>query len=421
MRTLLIFTALFMQMLMPLIADSQTIKSGNDLWCMEFLDEYTGLTYGDGGLIKQTTDGGTTWIDKVSNTASTLKKSTIITDDNIVVVGLNGTIIKSTDLGETWIEKSSGVINDLYGISFGGRSSEVGISVGSNGTVLRTTDQGETWVTVLTGGDKQKSVNFKAVTLSSESKGILAGDNGIILITSDGGLSWYRCSSDIPRINFKFAISLSENITFITGDNGTILETTDAGESWFALNTGVTSTIYRIRFADDQTAIAVGSQGTIIRTMDGGESWESESAPTANNLYCLFVVNSMTSYTGGESGVIMKTTDGGITWDADKDPLQDPLKDIYAGSNIKLSAYPNPSNPVTKISYKLNQNADIKIKIYDIDGREVETLANSFQETGNYSVIFNGTGLSSGIYFCRITVQTNNSITAKTMKIILVK
>lgn len=421
MRTLLIITALLMQMLMPLIADSQVKKTGSDLWCMEFLDEYTGLTYGEGGLIKQTTDGGTTWIDKVSNTASTLKKSTVITDDNIVVVGLNGTIIKSTDLGETWTEKSTGVINDLYGVSFGGRLSEVGISVGSNSTILRTTDRGETWVTVLTGGDKQKSVNYRAVTLSSENTGIIAGDNGIILITSDGGLSWYRCSSDIPRINFKFAISLSENNIFVTGDNGTILETTDAGESWFALNTGVTSTIYRVRFADDQTAIAVGSQGTIIKTIDGGASWEPENAVTSNNLYCLFVVDPLTSYTGGESGVILKTTDGGITWDADKDPLKDPLKDNNAGSNIKLSAYPNPSNPVTKISYSLTQNADIKIKIYDIEGREAITLVNSYQETGSYSVIFNGTGLSSGIYFCRITVQTNNSITAKTMKIILVK
>lgn len=418
MKTLLIFKFLIALAFLPLNTLTQDRKTGNDLWCMEFVDEFTGITFGGSGIIKQTTDGGVSWIDKTSNTPNTLKKSAIIIDDEIVVVGLNGTILKSNDIGETWTTKTSGIANDLYGVSFGGRFSEVGIAVGNNSSILRTTDQGETWNTILTVNDRQRSVNFKAVTMSSESKGILAGDNGTILLTNDGGLSWHRCSSDIPNVNFKFIISLSEDNSFVTGNNGTILETTDAGESWFALNTGVTNTIYRIRFADDQTAIAIGTEGTVLKSTDGGLSWVNEVSGTINNLNCLFVVNESIAYTGGNNEIILKTTDGGISWN---EYIPGKLTKNTKMEYMTINCYPNPSNPVTKISYSLVQNANICVKIYDTAGREVTTLVNSFQQQGDYSVIFNGTGLSSGIYFCRLTVQNNNSITAKTMKIILVK
>jgi subtilisin family serine protease len=60
---------------------------------------------------------------------------------------------------------------------------------------------------------------------------------------------------------------------------------------------------------------------------------------------------------------------------------------------------PNPFNPSTTISYSINANSSVSIKIYNILGSEVYTLVNARQNAGNYSVSFNGGNLSSGVYF----------------------
>ena len=65
--------------------------------------------------------------------------------------------------------------------------------------------------------------------------------------------------------------------------------------------------------------------------------------------------------------------------------------------------YPNPFNPVTTISYTLPVGAMVTMAVYDLLGRKVRTLVDEFQEIGRYSVVFDGDGLSSGIYFCQLT------------------
>ena len=64
--------------------------------------------------------------------------------------------------------------------------------------------------------------------------------------------------------------------------------------------------------------------------------------------------------------------------------------------------YPNPFNPTTNIQYDLPSDNFVSIKIFDITGREITTLVNEFKTAGRYSVGFNGTNLSSGIYYYKI-------------------
>jgi len=85
--------------------------------------------------------------------------------------------------------------------------------------------------------------------------------------------------------------------------------------------------------------------------------------------------------------------------------------------NFVLSNYPNPFNPSTSIVFTLNKNAFVKLKIYDILGREVGNLLNEYREMGSYTFSFNGSFLSSGIYLCRLEI--NNEIFTK--KLILNK
>lgn len=67
-----------------------------------------------------------------------------------------------------------------------------------------------------------------------------------------------------------------------------------------------------------------------------------------------------------------------------------------------LQNYPNPFNPSTLISYQLPSNSLVSLKVYDAIGREMATLVNEVKEAGSYSVQFNASHLSSGIYFYTI-------------------
>jgi len=64
-----------------------------------------------------------------------------------------------------------------------------------------------------------------------------------------------------------------------------------------------------------------------------------------------------------------------------------------------LQNYPNPFNPVTSIRYSIPESGKVKLRIYDFLGREIRTLVDEFQKSGNYTVSFEGKDLASGIYF----------------------
>ena len=102
----------------------------------------------------------------------------------------------------------------------------------------------------------------------------------------------------------------------------------------------------------------------------------------------------------------------------------------YANSNTKLSAipdfighsqnYPNPFNPTTSIQYQIPPSLNnsekeifISLKVYDILGKEVATLVNEMKKPGIYTVTFDASELTSGIYIYQL--RTNNFVSAKKM------
>jgi hypothetical protein len=75
--------------------------------------------------------------------------------------------------------------------------------------------------------------------------------------------------------------------------------------------------------------------------------------------------------------------------------------------------YPNPFNPVTKIKFDLPKSTNVKLSVYDILGRETSNILNGNLEAGYYEISFDGSKLSSGIYFYKI--QTSEFTDVKKM------
>ncbi|MEO6695056.1 MAG: T9SS type A sorting domain-containing protein [Ignavibacteria bacterium] len=85
------------------------------------------------------------------------------------------------------------------------------------------------------------------------------------------------------------------------------------------------------------------------------------------------------------------------------DSKQAPIeKNISFDNYILHQNYPNPFNPITTISYSLPKNAFVKLKVFDIAGKEVKVLINEYKQAGNYEVVFDGSNLSSGVYYYKI-------------------
>jgi len=79
-------------------------------------------------------------------------------------------------------------------------------------------------------------------------------------------------------------------------------------------------------------------------------------------------------------------------------------------TTIKISApYPNPFNPTTKIEYYIPSSGVVKLVVYNIKGQLVETIVNENQIQGTYTAMFNGVGLSSGIYLYGLIFDGHSS------------
>ena len=85
---------------------------------------------------------------------------------------------------------------------------------------------------------------------------------------------------------------------------------------------------------------------------------------------------------------------------------------------FKLSQnYPNPFNPSSVISYEISKASFVRLKVYDLLGREVSSLVNEQKSPGKYSVTFSATALSSGIYFYRLdAVNSDGSVSFTDIK-----
>jgi hypothetical protein len=123
-----------------------------------------------------------------------------------------------------------------------------------------------------------------------------------------------------------------------------------------------------------------------------------------------------------------------ITYDA---PLQEGVDEFtfqntIAGIEDKIFSetfllnqnYPNPFNPSTTIQFTLPEKSLVQLNIYNILGQKINTLINNEMDSGQHSVLFNGAGLASGVYFYRIAIHSDKiqaGSFVETKKMVLMK
>jgi hypothetical protein len=102
----------------------------------------------------------------------------------------------------------------------------------------------------------------------------------------------------------------------------------------------------------------------------------------------------------GSPDTIAVNGKGGSTVAVERDKTQIPTEYTLSQN------YPNPFNPTTKISYTIPQSSFVTLKVYDMLGREKQTLVNGYQAANRYSIDFNASKLSSGVYFYQLKTSS---------------
>jgi hypothetical protein len=93
------------------------------------------------------------------------------------------------------------------------------------------------------------------------------------------------------------------------------------------------------------------------------------------------------------------------------------IKNIIPTECKLFQNYPNPFNPTTSIKYSVSSIQNVKLVVYDIIGKEIATLVNEKQVPGVYEVMFDASGLPSGIYFYKLETESYK----ETKRMVLIK
>jgi photosystem II stability/assembly factor-like uncharacterized protein len=395
----------------------QNSNTTNELYGISFSDSIHGWAVGNNGTILKTKDGGINWISSNSPISTILTSVSFCDTMNGWIVGDEGRIFTTSNGGKMWKLVEHDISTNIVNIKVQCISPSTAVvfraerqyDIVHDYRLWITSDTGNTWK-LLGGGNYTIWNDFHFV---NDSLGFYVGISGpayeklIVARTQDGGLTKdtinirWKVQGGGRKIYFK-----NKNQGWLLADS--VYRTTNSGIDWKGITKNSLNTQKAfIMFGD--TGYIVHTDGKIFNTIDGGFSWNHQSSITTsvNNIYFL---NSKTGWAVGSNGTIVNTNNGGIT-NVDDDT------NLFPNLYLLKQNYPNPFNPTTIIEYSLSKGLNVKLIVFDILGRQIETLVDDFKQSGNYKVEFNADNLSSGIYFYKL--QTANY--SETKKFLLLK
>jgi photosystem II stability/assembly factor-like uncharacterized protein len=424
------------------------VNSGvnSDLNSIFFVDSHIGYAVGSNVILKSN-NGGSSWYQLTINSSGinekyVFKSVYFINASTGFVVGsafknstglippgqnqnngsqLNYNIIfKTEDEGLNWTEQYRSIGTGLNCVHF--IDSKIGCAIGTN-TILHTINGGNYWALLpLHRSETNDVFTYKSVYFINEMTGYVVGNlfeestginTSVIYKTEDMGMNWneiYRNRvielNSIYFFNFKYGFAVGSNV---------ILKTISEGLDWIEIPVLQGENDYfnfssiffpnSNLYPDPKTGWVVGKvyvgppgeySGVIFRTNDGGYNWEQQYRKSGLGYKSVFFNDLLNGWTTGLDGIILKTIDGGAV---NKDKTEKIITDKFSLSQN----FPNPFNPTSKIKFHISNLSNVKLVIYDILGKQITSLVNEQLKPGTYEVEFNGSNLSSGIYYYKLT------------------
>jgi photosystem II stability/assembly factor-like uncharacterized protein len=445
-----------------------------------FADSTTGYAISSlNDAIIKTNDGGSIWDLTAGTTVNVSWVSKLVTsggignnlcqhptDRNSLFVMYGNRVYVSRDKAETWTQISTtslGTSTHTFYVSPIDTNIWVAAIESSTDKVIRTTDYGVTWSTILTlnfsnygqplemdqnnpstfyfapdGGGFYKSTDVGAsfteisgaypfrspcdiIVMYDSSNVVFLADGvtgsglGEIFKSVNGGVNWTKVftnssSSEIPAL----ANSVFDRSTMYATNwpSGSVYWSKDYGDNWTLLRTNSSSGWGSDVCREDPTLVLTGSYGpsTFLSTNSGTtfNTYSSGGGAGAGMIVPdrSYLINMMT-------GGLYKTS---ISYSVITEVSENIVSGIPKNFNLYQN-YPNPFNPTTKIKFDLPISGNIKLAVFDNLGREIQTVVNSYRNSGTYEISFDGSRLSTGVYFYRIST---NDVT-ETRRMLLIK
>lgn len=355
------------------------------------------------------------WQVQNSGTTVALRHVHFVNANTGYVVGHSGTILKTTNAGQTWTKFTfslpSATIIGCYFVS------ETTGWIGGDMGVMKTTDGGANW-SFQTGPEGITKLYF----LDANTGWAVGGGDGVtptwgdIYKTTNGGTSWTKTSKTTEWARFYGVQFVDASYGWAYAEvNGLLVGTTDGGATWNTLINNSTNLIRGIYFKDRTTGWFCGrsnTSGLSFKTTNGGANWTNIGGQLNFALSSVRFVSDLVGYvTSGPT--VMKTIDGGVTWTADftgtvgfgssSMHFVDANHGWAVGEGGLIVRYLNSSSSTNdlkqnKLLFNMKQNSNggiqfeyevdntsqVVLNIYDINGKCVSNVINSFQSPGKY-------------------------------------
>ncbi|HSW54683.1 MAG TPA: T9SS type A sorting domain-containing protein [Ignavibacteriaceae bacterium] len=324
-------------------------------------------------------------------------------------------LYKSTDLGESWILTNLTIdtLMPVYNVLVVSDDT-VFVSTGFGFNLRRSTNGGQNWniLPIITGE------TYRGLFLSNKNCYVSGFGSGtqILYKSTDYGNSFDSLYAGFDSFDFNNAISVTTNEFVFIASRGNILNgiirSTNGGITWENLLSNTrTATV----FTDNTGMVITGSlvvsssdTNKIFISTNFGDDWTSTVQPTNYGIFITDIKEKRNKYFFGTSGEGL--------FEVDK------IMDVQEKSNFSnnyylFQNYPNPFNPTTIILYAVSSMQFVTLKVYDMLGNEIASLVKEEKQPGTYEVEFDGTDLSSGIYFYQMKaggfMQTKKMIILK--------